>query len=72
MEAYGPKRFTAELRNAGLTLRFPAYAEPNLSLILGGAGIRLDQLVSAYSALARHGQSADLRFVPTQKFIIGR
>ena len=67
MEAYGPKRFTAELRNAGLTLRFPAYAEPNLSLILGGAGIRLDQLVSAYSALARHGQSADLRFVPTKK-----
>lgn len=36
LEAYGPKRFAANLRNAGLPLTLPAGAEPNLSLILGG------------------------------------
>jgi len=62
MEAYGPKRFSAQLRNSGLELRLPAFAQPNLSLILGGAGARLDQLVAAYSALARHGQNGSLRY----------
>ncbi len=33
LEAYGPKRFAANLRNAGLPLTLPAGAEPNLSLI---------------------------------------
>ncbi|MCP6588532.1 penicillin-binding protein 1C, partial [Klebsiella pneumoniae] len=32
LEAYGPKRFAANLRNAGLPLILPAGAEPNLSL----------------------------------------
>lgn len=43
LEAYGPKRFAANLRNAGLPLTLPAGAEPNLSLILGGAGARLER-----------------------------
>lgn len=38
LEAYGPKRFAAKLRNVGLPLYLPAGAAPNLSLILGGAG----------------------------------
>lgn len=38
LEAYGPKRFAAKLRNVGLTLSLPGGAEPNLSIILGGAG----------------------------------
>lgn len=38
LEAYGPKRFAASLRNVGLPLYLPAGAAPNLSLILGGAG----------------------------------
>ena len=37
LEAYGPKKFAATLRNAGLPLKLPEGAEPNLSLILGGA-----------------------------------
>ncbi|MGH1933928.1 penicillin-binding transpeptidase domain-containing protein, partial [Acinetobacter baumannii] len=49
LEAYGPKRFAANLRNAGLPLTLPAGAEPNLSLILGGAGARLEDIVAAYS-----------------------
>ena len=69
LEAYGPKRFAAQLRNVGLDLRFPANSEPNLSLILGGGGARLDQLVAAYSAFARHGRAAHLRLQPDQPLV---
>ena len=64
LEAYGPKRFAADMRNGGVPLSLPALAEPNLSLILGGAGSRLEDLVSGYSALAREGRSANLRLQP--------
>ncbi len=64
LEAYGPKRFAADLRNGGIPLSLPALAEPNLALILGGAGSRLEDLVSGYSALARGGKSASLRLQP--------
>ncbi|WP_186367166.1 peptidoglycan glycosyltransferase PbpC [Yersinia vastinensis] len=67
LEAYGPKRFTANLRNGGLNLRFPAHSEPSLAVILGGTGSRLDQLVAAYSAFARGGMAATLRFEPQQQ-----
>lgn len=66
LEAYGPKRFAANLRNAGIELRLPPHAEPNLAVILGGAGARLDQLVAGFSALARQGKAAPLRFTPNQ------
>ncbi|MEA7604771.1 hypothetical protein ONJ17_26550, partial [Salmonella enterica subsp. enterica serovar Agona] len=42
----------AKLRNVGLPLYLPAGAAPNLSLILGGAGARLDEMAAAYSAFA--------------------
>ena len=64
LEAYGPKRFAADMRNGGVPLSLPALAEPNLALILGGAGSRLEDLVSGYSALAREGRSANLRLQP--------
>lgn len=64
LEAYGPKRFAATLRNAGLPLMLPAGAEPNLSLILGGAGAKLEDIVAGYSAFARHGNAARLRMTP--------
>ncbi|CFR12654.1 MULTISPECIES: peptidoglycan glycosyltransferase PbpC [Yersinia] len=67
LEAYGPKRFTANLRNGGLNLRFPPHSEPSLAVILGGTGSRLDQLVAAYSAFARGGMAATLRFEPQQQ-----
>lgn len=69
IEHYGPKRFTANLRNSGVVLHFPPASEPNLSLILGGTGIRLDQLVSGYSAFARQGKVAQLRFTPDDLLI---
>lgn len=64
LEAYGPKRFAAQLRSAGVPISLPALAEPNLSLILGGGGSRLEDLVSGYSAFARDGMSAGLRYQP--------
>lgn len=64
LEAYGPKRFAAEMRIGGMPLALPAMAEPNLSLILGGAGSRLEDLVSGYSAFARGGKSANIRLQP--------
>ncbi|MDF2643353.1 MAG: penicillin-binding protein, partial [Pseudomonas sp.] len=67
LEAYGPKRFAAELRNGGIPLVLPPLAEPNLALILGGAGTRLEQLVAGYSAFARAGRSADIRLQPDDR-----
>ncbi|MCC8379038.1 peptidoglycan glycosyltransferase PbpC [Xenorhabdus sp. PB30.3] len=67
LEAYGAKRFTANLRNAGMTLRFPLGSEPNLALILGGTSVRMDQLVSVYSAFARQGKVSPLRFTSQQE-----
>jgi penicillin-binding protein 1C len=64
LEAYGPKRFAAQMRIGGMPLALPALAEPNLALILGGAGSRLEDLVSGYSAFARGGKSATLRLQP--------
>jgi penicillin-binding protein 1C len=64
LEAYGPKRFAAQMRIGGVPLALPALAEPNLALILGGAGSRLEDLVSGYSAFARDGRAATIRLQP--------
>jgi penicillin-binding protein 1C len=55
LEQYGASRFVAKLRQGGLKLRFPQGAEPNLSVILGGVDTTLENLVAAYSSLAREG-----------------
>ncbi|KMJ45544.1 penicillin-binding protein 1C [Xenorhabdus khoisanae] len=67
LEAYGAKRFTAHLRNVGMSLRFPLGSEPNLALILGGTSVRMDELVAAYSAFARQGKASPVRFTPQQE-----
>lgn len=67
MEVYGPKRFTGELRNAGVPLLLSRGAEPNLALILGGVGTRLENVVSGFSAFARQGKVGQLRFQPQQQ-----
>lgn len=69
LDAYGPKQFAARLRNAGLPLMLPAGAEPNLSLILGGAGARLADITAAYSALARHGKVGKLRMLASDPLV---
>ncbi|HEX5785723.1 MAG TPA: penicillin-binding protein 1C, partial [Burkholderiaceae bacterium] len=64
LERLDPARFAARLRNAGLKLRMPRGATPNLSLILGGAGTTLEELVGAYTALARGGVAGQPRLQP--------
>ena len=64
LDRIGPARFAAHLRNAGLKLRLPEGGSPNLSLILGGGGTTLEELVGAYTALARAGVAGRLRLTP--------
>ncbi|TLU68623.1 peptidoglycan glycosyltransferase PbpC [Enterobacter sp. MF024] len=69
LEAYGPKKFAGMLRNVGLPLLLPAGAQPNLSLILGGAGARLEDIAAAYSAFARQGRAGKLRLQPADPLL---
>ena len=62
LDRVGPSRFTARLANAGLTIRLPRGVEPNLSIILGGGGARLEDLAGAYTALNRGGVAGHVRF----------
>jgi penicillin-binding protein 1C len=66
LERIGPERFAAQLRHAGLRLRVPDGAGPNLSLILGGASTTLEELVGAYTALARGGVAGRPRLTPQE------
>lgn len=62
LERVDPHRFVAVLRRGGLKLDFPKGESPNLSVILGGAGTTLEQLVGAYTAFARKGISGQPRY----------
>ncbi|HRE16551.1 MAG TPA: penicillin-binding protein 1C, partial [Rhodocyclaceae bacterium] len=65
LERLEPNRFVAGLRRGGLKLDFPKGEHPNLSVILGGAGTSLEQLVGAYTAFARGGVAGKPRYVAT-------
>ena len=62
LDRVGPARFSARLANAGLELRLPRGVEPNLSVILGGTGVRMEDLVGAYTALNRGGVGGRVRY----------
>ncbi len=64
LDRVGPARFAARLQNGGLYLRLPAGTTPNLSLILGGAGTTLEELVGSYRALAAGGLAGKPRLTP--------
>lgn len=64
LDRVGPSRFAARLNNAGIKLRFPHGAQPNLALILGGTGARLEDLVGAFAALNREGIAGRVRYTP--------
>ena len=61
LDRVGPARFAARLANGGLALQWPRGASPNLSLILGGTGATLEDLVGAYAAFHRGGLAATVR-----------
>jgi penicillin-binding protein 1C len=64
LDRLGPERFAARLAHAGVALKFPAGGKPNLSLILGGTGVSLEQLVGAYVALNREGLAGSVKYTP--------
>ena len=64
LDRLGPQRFAARLSGGGLRLQLPADAQPNLSLILGGAGTSLEALVGAYRAFAAGGLAGTPRITP--------
>ncbi|MCF6288822.1 MAG: penicillin-binding protein 1C [Proteobacteria bacterium] len=60
-----PEFFYAKLNNAGLNIKLPINAKPNLSLALGGGGVTLQQLVAVFSSLGRDGNSAPVQYIMT-------
>lgn len=64
LDRVGPSRFAARLANAGIDLKWPNGASPNLAMILGGTGARLEDLVGAYAALNREGVAGRVRYQP--------
>ena len=69
LDRVGPARFAARLAHAGIELRFPRGATPNLTLILGGTGARLEDLVGAHAALHRNGLAGRVRYTPADPMV---
>ena len=69
LDRVGPARFAARLAHAGIELRFPRGAVPNLALILGGTGARLEDLVGAHAALHRDGLAGRVRYTPADPVV---
>ncbi|HEY2344578.1 MAG TPA: transglycosylase domain-containing protein [Xanthomonadaceae bacterium] len=64
LDRVDPVRFAARMANAGVVLKMPHGAQPNLSMILGGDGVTLEDLVGAYTALHRGGIAGRVRLTP--------
>lgn len=64
LDRIGPQRFAARIDHAGLALKFPGDSKPNLALILGGTGVRLEDLVGAHAAFNRNGIAGRVRYTP--------
>lgn len=69
LDRVGAARFTARLANTGLRLRLPHGVEPNLSIILGGVGARMEDLAGAYTALNRKGIGGMVRYSPDDALV---
>ncbi|MGV8960604.1 MAG: penicillin-binding protein 1C [Stenotrophomonas sp.] len=69
LDRVGSARFAARLSNAGIGLKFPHGSTPNLALILGGTGARLEELVGAFAAFNRDGIAGRVRYTPEDERI---
>jgi penicillin-binding protein 1C len=69
LDRVGPARFAARVDNAGITLKLPRGATPNLSMILGGVGAKLEDLVGAYAAFNRDGIAGRVRYTTNDPHI---
>lgn len=63
LEHYGPRRFAGKLSNVGIKLRLPADAKPNLSVILGGTGLSLENLVQVYGGFSSQGKISPIKYL---------
>ncbi len=61
LDRVGASRLAARLAQAGATLSLPDGEAPGLAIGLGGAGIRLSDLVMLYAGVARLGMAVQLR-----------
>jgi len=59
----GTENFVGQMENAGLKFYFTEKSKPSLSIALGGAGVKLEDLVSVYRALASDGLAGKLRYL---------
>lgn len=60
LDAVGPHRLVARLRQAGVDLKLPKGEAPGLAIGLGGVGTSLFDLATLYTALARGGDAVAL------------
>ncbi|WP_041545002.1 penicillin-binding protein 1C [Chelativorans oligotrophicus] len=62
LDAVGTARLISRLKRAGVQLALPKGQAPGLAIGLGGAGLTLEKLVQAYTALANRGEARMLRY----------
>ena len=62
LDRVGPTRFSARLANGGIELKYPRGGKPNLAMILGGTGARLEDLVGAFASFNRQGLAGRVRY----------
>src|SRR4030095_2461247 len=60
LRSVGPNRLVSRMRNVGVIPELPPDATPGLAIGLGGAGVKLTDLATLYTALARGGESIPL------------
>ncbi len=65
LDQVGPTTFYSRLTNGRIRVALPRGAAPNLSLALGGFATTLADLVRAFSALGRGGETVAPRYVPS-------
>lgn len=66
LQRMSPAVFDNRLQHGGIRLSYPQHEQANLSLILGGAGTRLEDLVRGFSALTRGGVSIRPRYTDAE------
>jgi penicillin-binding protein 1C len=69
LDRVGSARFAARMAHAGVGLRFPHGTQPNLALILGGTGTRLEELVGAFAAFNREGIAGRVRYTADEPLV---
>ncbi|QUX93925.1 penicillin-binding protein 1C [Marinomonas sp. CT5] len=67
LEQLKPIYFFLKMKKAGIELKLPTGAKPNLAVALGGVGSSLEDLVYAYTSLGNKGQAQPLRFSTEDK-----